>query len=197
MTSSNGCPLLRGIHWSPVDSPHKAQWRGSLMYSLFRTHPSKRLSKQSRHQSFGTPSRSLWRHSNVQVHDVWESSRHTIQTSWHICKDRNEYCCVYNEVTSRLPPRKLILFPFCIDYFAWLNYIWYENEVALYCQSTLSAYDTWGAIGNAMTVRSTDFISSYSTPWRTQVQIETKDKGMKVVRRNFHLFFILISCKKW
>ena len=27
-------PLVRGIHWSPVNSPHKGQWRGSLMFSF-------------------------------------------------------------------------------------------------------------------------------------------------------------------
>ena len=27
-------PFVRGIHWSPVDSPHKGQWRGALMFSL-------------------------------------------------------------------------------------------------------------------------------------------------------------------
>ena len=27
-------PIVRGIHRSPVDSPHKGQWRGALMFSL-------------------------------------------------------------------------------------------------------------------------------------------------------------------
>ena len=27
-------PFVRGIHRSPVDSPHQGQWRGALMYSL-------------------------------------------------------------------------------------------------------------------------------------------------------------------
>ena len=27
-------PFTRGIHRSPVNSPHKGQWRGALMYSL-------------------------------------------------------------------------------------------------------------------------------------------------------------------
>ena len=27
-------PVVRGIHQSPVDSPHKGQWRGALMFSL-------------------------------------------------------------------------------------------------------------------------------------------------------------------
>ena len=40
MTSSNGNifrvtgPFLRGIHRSPVNSPHKGQWRRALMFSL-------------------------------------------------------------------------------------------------------------------------------------------------------------------
>ena len=40
MTSSNGIffqrywPFVRGIHRSPVNSPHKNQWRGALMFSL-------------------------------------------------------------------------------------------------------------------------------------------------------------------
>ena len=27
-------PFVWGIHWSPVNSPHKGQWRGALMFSL-------------------------------------------------------------------------------------------------------------------------------------------------------------------
>ena len=27
-------PFVRGIHWSPVDSPHKDQWLGALVLSL-------------------------------------------------------------------------------------------------------------------------------------------------------------------
>ena len=26
--------LCEGIHWSPVDSPHKGQWREALIFSL-------------------------------------------------------------------------------------------------------------------------------------------------------------------
>ena len=28
-------PFVRGIHRSPLNSPHKVQWRGALMFSLF------------------------------------------------------------------------------------------------------------------------------------------------------------------
>ena len=29
--------FVRGIHWSPVNSPHKGQWRGDLMFALICT----------------------------------------------------------------------------------------------------------------------------------------------------------------
>ena len=56
--------FVRGIHRSPVNFPHKGQWRGALMLSLICN---KRLSKQSRRWWLETPSRSLWRHCN----DTW------------------------------------------------------------------------------------------------------------------------------
>ena len=28
------CPFVQGIHWSLVNSPHKGQWHGNLMFSL-------------------------------------------------------------------------------------------------------------------------------------------------------------------
>ena len=30
-------PFVQGIHWSPVNSPRKGQWRGALMFSLICT----------------------------------------------------------------------------------------------------------------------------------------------------------------
>ena len=56
-------PFVRGIHQSPVNSPHKVQWREALMFSLICA-LNKRLSKQSRGWWFETPSRPLWRHCN-------------------------------------------------------------------------------------------------------------------------------------
>ena len=56
-------PLLRGIHRSPVNSPHKGQRRGALMFSLICL--KKQLSKQSRRWWFETLSRPLWRRCNV------------------------------------------------------------------------------------------------------------------------------------
>ena len=59
-------PFLRGIHRSPVNSPHKGQWRGTLMF-FFYLHLNKRLSKQPKCRWFETQSRSLWRHCNVET----------------------------------------------------------------------------------------------------------------------------------
>ena len=53
-------PFVWGIHRSPVDSRHKGEWRGALMFYLIN----KRLSKQSRNRWLETPSRLLWRHCN-------------------------------------------------------------------------------------------------------------------------------------
>ena len=54
-------PFVRGIHRSPLNSPHKGQWRGVLMFSLICIWK-KRLSEQSWGWWFETLSRSLWRH---------------------------------------------------------------------------------------------------------------------------------------
>ena len=55
-------PFVRGIHWSPGNSPHKGQSRGALIFFL-----DLRLSKHSRGWWFETPSHSLWRHCNGKM----------------------------------------------------------------------------------------------------------------------------------
>ena len=56
-------PFVRGIHRPQVNSPHKGQWRGALMFSLVCA-MNKGLSKQPWRWWVETPSRSLWRHCN-------------------------------------------------------------------------------------------------------------------------------------
>ena len=56
-------PFVRGIHRWSVNSPHKGQWRGALMF-LFYLRPYKRPSKQSWSWWFETPSCPLWPHCN-------------------------------------------------------------------------------------------------------------------------------------
>ena len=60
-------PFVRGIHRSPVNSPHKGQWRGALMF-FFDLHPNKRLSKHWWGWWFETPPCPLWRHCNDILH---------------------------------------------------------------------------------------------------------------------------------
>ena len=60
-------PFVREIHRSPVNSSHKGQWRGALMFSLICA-LNKRLSKQSWGWWFQSPSRSLWRHGDALIH---------------------------------------------------------------------------------------------------------------------------------
>ena len=104
MTSSNEnifpCywPFVRGR--SPVNSPHKGQWpwvtRSFDVFSDLRL--SKRLSKQSRHWWFETPSRPLWRHCN-ETHGDLEKVVNVLQI-WQTLKDINmlEYIYIYGHV---------------------------------------------------------------------------------------------------
>ena len=62
-------PFVRGIHRSPVNSPHKDQWHGALMF-FFYLRPNKRLSKQWWGWWFETPSCPLWCHCNEQSTNV-------------------------------------------------------------------------------------------------------------------------------
>ena len=58
-------PFVRGIHRSPVNSPHKGQWCGALMFSLIYAWINDWVNnKQSWGWWFETPTCSLWRHCN-------------------------------------------------------------------------------------------------------------------------------------
>ena len=63
-------PFVRGIHRSPVNSPHKGQWRGAWIFSLICA-LNQRLSKQLWGWRFETPSCSLWRHCNDPTWSLW------------------------------------------------------------------------------------------------------------------------------
>ena len=54
-------PLVRGIHRSPVNSPHKGQWRGALIFSLICVWINGWVNNR-KGWWFETQSRSLWRH---------------------------------------------------------------------------------------------------------------------------------------
>ena len=56
-------PFVRGIHQSPVNSPHKGQWRG--VFNVFLNLRMKNCCKQSWGWWFETSSCSLWRQCNA------------------------------------------------------------------------------------------------------------------------------------
>ena len=96
------CPFVRGIHRSPVNSPHKGPVTQSFdvffawCFSLRLTKP---LSKQSWGWWFETPSRSLWRHCNeipcIFRGLVLRPNRTTSNGSW--CKGirGRMFCAIY------------------------------------------------------------------------------------------------------
>ena len=57
-------PFVRGNHRSPLNSPHKGQWRGALMFSLIYAWKDGWVNNRRRWW-FERPTRSLWRHRNV------------------------------------------------------------------------------------------------------------------------------------
>ena len=52
-------PFVRGIHRSPVDSPHKSQWHFNVSFDVCLNKP---FSKPSRCWRFETPWCALWHH---------------------------------------------------------------------------------------------------------------------------------------
>ena len=73
-------PFVQGIHWSPVNSPHKDQWYRALVFSLICSWiygwvNNKRLSKQRQCWWFDAPSRPLWRQCNGQAQLLAQHNR--------------------------------------------------------------------------------------------------------------------------
>ena len=86
MTSSNGNifratgPLCGEFSGWPVNSPHKGQWRGALMFSLICTRINGWV-KQWWGWWFETPSCPLWRHCNALQAYLFKSGN--LSDTWH------------------------------------------------------------------------------------------------------------------
>ena len=96
-------PVVRRIHRSPLNSPHKAHWRRALMFSLICA-LNNRLSIQPLGRWFETTSHSSWRHCNAtnNSHCCGSATAHQFAANfytWHyncavvacakICSDRS------------------------------------------------------------------------------------------------------------
>ena len=96
--------FVGGIHRSPVNSTHKGQCRGALIFSLICT-LNNRLSKQSRCWWFEKPTRSLWRHCNgyLSHNNNQEKYRflilHLASTFW--IREHQRYMEMQVEITSK------------------------------------------------------------------------------------------------
>ena len=62
-------PFVRGIHRWPVNSPHKGQWRGALMFPLICTWRNSWINNREAGYLRSAPLRPLWCHCNVLVVD--------------------------------------------------------------------------------------------------------------------------------
>ena len=106
-------PFVRGIHRSPVNSPHKGQWRGALRFSMICAWK-KLLSKQSWGWWFETLGRSLWRHINDKTKN--DAARYTLTpvheksillygcTCMHtlVCRRKQRHCNTVKTTNKRL-----------------------------------------------------------------------------------------------
>ena len=82
------CPFVRGIHRSQLNSPHKGQWGGALMFSLIYAWINVWVNNREagdlrRHRAHYDVilmltncvlhSNIFWRYTNKQLHEVWSS----------------------------------------------------------------------------------------------------------------------------
>ena len=74
--------LVRVIHWSPVDSPHKGQWRGALEFSLICAWTNG-CSDNRDAVDFRRPRTSLWCHGlHMCLMEIFKNERDVKYFSW-------------------------------------------------------------------------------------------------------------------
>ena len=118
-------PFVRGIHRSPVNSPHKGQWRGALMFSFF-FYLNKRLGKQSWGWWFETLSRSLWRHCNDKDVKAWYEMKMYVSVSYEFSARKGLFCILHRQHTHTNPDTGLLKW--------WLHFSSvYAKSVAILC----------------------------------------------------------------
>ena len=83
-------PFERGIHRWPVNSRHKGQWRGSLMFSLTC------VGINGWGWWFETPLRSLWRHCNARYVTSDDRDK-TVQRQSKTKRDTVRTVCIFLE----------------------------------------------------------------------------------------------------
>ena len=107
--------FLSGIQWSPVDFPHKGQWRGAL--NIFYLRLNIWLNKQLRSWWFVTPARSLCHQRNVLFLMASSSSWYTKLPTlcWYSSSETTMiFTCIYVVISPHLLLALLLLQQFPI-----------------------------------------------------------------------------------
>ena len=91
-------PFVGGINQSPVDSPHKGQWRGALMFSLI-CWTNGWGNNRGAGDKYEAPSRSLWRHG---TEPIWPAVHicSSVGASMSIGRGKNLIICSNNYITE-------------------------------------------------------------------------------------------------
>ena len=78
-------PFVRGIHWSPVTSPHQGQWRGDLKFSLICVWINDWVNNRE--------ACDLWRHrGHYNVTVMAFNTRNEMPPDWDLTRSRQPYC---------------------------------------------------------------------------------------------------------
>ena len=156
MRSSNGNisrvtgPLVRGIQWRPVNSPHKGQWHEALMFSLICTwmncwvnnHEAGELRCHCAHydvtvMQYANPG--AW---NTQKKNVWKSSWQgfpNMASDWLASETRSKNSCMITWILTWKfisNPRELIWIQGKISWGLWclkqVSEVWTSNHIHEY-----------------------------------------------------------------
>ena len=136
-------PFVRGIHRSPMNSSHKGQCHGALIFPLIYA-LNKRLSIQSRGCWFETPSRSLRRHRNDYCSLVTYFDKVSIQRM--VCTESSPTGASTNQIILTSPVgsdqepahcykracRSLQLFKYLLHCFGQSLLHWITNEYFIF-----------------------------------------------------------------
>ena len=111
-------PFVRGIHRSPVNSPHKGQWHGAFVFFDLRLN--KWLSKQYWGWWFEKLSRPLWRHRNGKVMTSTISTCAVIMT-WKHFMHQWPFVRGFHWSPVESPHKGLVMWSFDVFFIAILN----------------------------------------------------------------------------
>ena len=118
-------PLVRGIYQSPVNSPHKGQWCGALMF-FWSVAEYKQLSKQWRRWWFEMPLHSLWRHCNCTSisYLLPQLSKNHNKVSWMTSGPVKANFEILQKKKKKIAELGHFSQPYASSFYIWTKQIW-------------------------------------------------------------------------